>query len=86
MALEDKALRINVQREINKLCAGLDITFMTVMVVNQVVYLGGRVRPERGAAGRNINVKQEMRKLVDKLEEMRGVSAVVCDATTEERA
>ena len=86
MPLEDKQLRLTVQREINKLAQGIDITMMSLMVINSVAYLGGRIRPIRGGAGRGVVVKQVVQKMVDALESVRGVSQVVCDAVIEERA
>jgi hypothetical protein len=83
MPLEDKALRHTVQREINKYIQGIDDTLMTLAVINNVVYIGGRIRPLRGSAGRNVDVKKTVAKLTEVLENIRGVSQVVVDAVIE---
>jgi hypothetical protein len=85
MPLEDKALRLTVQREINKLTQGIDVSLMNVAVINSVVYLGGRIRPWRGAAGRGVDVKKSLQTLVDALGQLRGVTQVVVDAMVEDR-
>lgn len=84
MPLEDKALRHTVQREINKLVQNIDDTLMTVAVINSVVYIGGRIRPLKGAAGRGVDVKKTTLLMKDTLEGIRGVSQVVIDAVIEE--
>ena len=86
MAVEDKALRHNVEREISKLGGSIDTTLMSVMVVNGVVYLGGRIKPWRGTAGRNVDVKKQVMMIQEVLSQMRGVTQVVLDAAIEERA
>jgi osmotically-inducible protein OsmY len=85
MAVEDKALRHTIEREISKMAQGIDTSLMSVMVVNGVVYLGGRVKPWRGTAGRNIDVKKTILQITDALSSIRGVTQVVCDAAIEER-
>jgi len=84
MPLEDKALRHTVQREVNKLVQNIDDTLMTVAVINGVVYIGGRIRPLKGAAGRGVDVKKVAMLMKDTLENIRGVSQVVVDAVIEE--
>lgn len=86
MPLEDKALRHTVEREISKLTQNIDTSLMSVMVVNGVVYLGGRIKPWRGTAGRNVDVKKQVTLMQESLSQMRGVSQVVVDAAIEERA
>lgn len=86
MPLEDKALRHTVEREVAKLSQNIDTSLMTVMVVNGVVYLGGRVKPWRGTAGRNVDVKKQVVLIQEALTQVRGVVQVVVDATIEERA
>ncbi len=78
MPLEDKRTRRLVEREINKHSA-LDATFLTVACINQVVYLGGRVRRMRGGAGRGADIEREMGKIVEAIEPLPGVRDVVCD-------
>jgi len=85
MPLEDKALRHTVQREISKLTQNIDTTLMSVMVINGVVYLGGRIKPWRGTAGRNVDVKRQVLLMQEQLSQMRGVTQVVLDAAIEER-
>lgn len=84
MPLEDKALRHNVQREIAKFAQSIDDTLMTVAVINGVVYLGGRIRPIKGAAGRGVDVKKQVFLMKEVLERIKGVSQVVVDAIIEE--
>lgn len=86
MPLEDKALRHTVAREITKHIQGIDDTLMTIAVINGVVYLGGRIRPLRGSAGRNVDVKKTINTMTEALGAIRGVTQVVCDAAIEERA
>ena len=85
MPLEDKALRLTVQREVNKLTGGIDVSLMNVAVINNVVYLGGRIRPLRGSAGRGVDVKRTVRTLQEALEQIRGVTQVVIDAMIEDK-
>jgi hypothetical protein len=85
MAVEDKALRHSVEREISKLAGSIDTTLMSIMVVNGVVYIGGRIKPWRGTAGRNVDVKKQVLLIQESLSTMRGVTQVVLDATIEER-
>jgi hypothetical protein len=84
MPLEDKALRLSVQREISKYCQNLDDSLMTVQVINNVVYVGGRIRPLRGSAGRGVDVKKTVFLMKEVLEKLRGVTQVVVDAIVEE--
>lgn len=86
MPLEDKALRHTVEREIAKWSQSIDTTLMSVAVINGVVYLGGRIRPWRGTAGRGVDVKKQVALLQEALSHIRGVSQVVVDAIIEERA
>lgn len=85
MAIQDQALRHSVTREITKLTQNIDSTLMTIAVVNGVVYIGGRIRPLRGSAGRNIDVKHAVKQLQEALENIKGVTQCVVDATLEER-
>lgn len=84
MPLEDKMLRHTVQREVSKLTQSIDCSLMTTAVINGVVYLGGRIKPWKGAAGRGVDVKKQVLLLQDALAQVRGVSQVVVDATIEE--
>jgi hypothetical protein len=83
MALEDKALRHTVEREVSKLTGGIDVSLMSVMVVHGVVYLGGRVRPLKGAAGRGVDLKRQCVIVQEQVALIRGVQQVVFDATIE---
>lgn len=83
MPLEDKALRHTVEREVSKLTQNIDVSLMSVMVVNGVVYLGGRIKPLKGAAGRGVDIKRQVAILQDQLALIRGVQQVVCDAVVE---
>ena len=85
MPLEDKILRHTVEREIAKLTQNIDTSLMTTAVINGVVYLGGRIKPWRGTAGRGVDVKRQVAVLQDALGNVRGVVQVVVDATIEER-
>lgn len=80
MPLEDKRTRRLVEREIIK--RSLDNSLLTVMCINEVIYLGGVVRRLRGALGRGTDVEHEMAKLVEAIESMKGVKDVVCDYRT----
>lgn len=83
MPLEDKALRHTVEREIAKLTQNIDTSLMSVMVVNGVVYLGGRIKPLRGTAGRGVDIKRQVAIVQDALTLIRGVQQVVIDAVIE---
>jgi hypothetical protein len=83
MPLEDKALRHTVEREVAKLTQGIDTSLMSIMVINGVVYIGGRVRPWKGVAGRGVEVKKQLALVQDQLTLLRGVSQVVIDAIIE---
>jgi hypothetical protein len=84
MPLEDKTLRHTIQREVAKFAQSIDDTLMTVAVINGVVYLGGRIRPIRGTAGRGVDVKKQVFLMKEVLERTRGVTQVVVDAIVEE--
>ena len=86
MPLEDKVLRHTVEREVSKLTQNIDTSLMTIAVINGVVYLGGRIKPWRGTAGRGVDVKRQLVVLQDALTQVRGVSQVVVDAMIEERS
>ena len=83
MPLEDKTLRHTVEREISKLSGGIDVSLMSVMVVNSVVYLGGRIKPLKGTAGRGVDIKKQVNLIQEQLALVRGVTQVVCDAAIE---
>jgi len=83
MPLEDKQLRHTVEREISKLSGGIDVSLMSVMVVNGVVYLGGRIKPLKGSAGRGVDIKRQVSLIQEQLILIRGVTQVVCDAAIE---
>lgn len=83
MPAQDKALRHTVEREVAKLTQSIDVSLMSVMVVNNVVYLGGRVKPLKGLAGRGVDVKRQMAIVQEQVSLIRGVTQVVCDATIE---
>jgi hypothetical protein len=83
MALQDKALRHTVEREISKLTGCIDVSLMSIMVVNGIVYLGGRVKPLKGAAGRGVDLKRQCGIVRDQVALIRGVTQVVFDATIE---
>jgi hypothetical protein len=74
MPLEDKQTRRLVERELSR--HALDTTLLSVAVINAVATFHGRVSPLRGAAGRNIDIKEEMRKVQEACLLIRGVSEV----------
>ena len=77
MPLEDKAARRRVEHEMAK--HNLDFAMTTVAVINQVAYLGGRVRRSRGLEGHGMDLRQEMRKLAEAVRLLPGVRDVVMD-------
>jgi osmotically-inducible protein OsmY len=77
MPLEDKATRRLVEREIAKF--PIDYSLLVVTVINGVCTFSGRVAPLRGALGRNIVLKDEVRKLADCVRMVHGVHEVVLD-------
>ncbi len=84
MPLEDKLLRHTVEREVAKLTQSIDTSLMTTAVINGVVYLGGRIKPWKGTAGRGVDVKKQVLLVQDALTHVRGVTQVVVDAMIEE--
>jgi len=85
MPLEDKILRHTVEREVAKHTQSIDCSLMTTAVINGVVYLGGRIKPWKGTAGRGVDVKRQILILQEALSHLRGVTQVVVDAAVEER-
>lgn len=83
MPVQDKALRHTVEREVSKLSQSIDTSLMSVMVVNSVVYLGGRIKPLKGTAGRGVDIKRQVAIIQEQLALIKGVSQVVCDAAIE---
>ncbi len=77
MPLEDKRLRRLVEREISK--HPIDNTLLRVLCINEVIYLDGVVSEIRGPAGRGVDLKREMNKVVEAIEGMKGVRDVVDD-------
>ena len=77
MPLEDKATRRLVEREIAKF--PIDYSLLVVTVINGVCTLSGRVAPLHGAMGRNVNLKEEVRKMAEAIRLIRGVHEVVVD-------
>lgn len=75
MPLEDKATRRLVEREIAK--HPIDYSLLVCSVINGVCTLSGRVSNLRGAMGRNVDVREEMRKLQDSILLIRGINEVV---------
>lgn len=82
MPLEDKQIARRILREIYKL--PLDPALININVINQVCYIGGRLRRSRAPESRGL----DMRKLVADLEEMirrfPGVRDVMIDAVIED--
>lgn len=85
MGLEDKALRVTVQREISRFANSVDDTLMTMACINNVVYLGGRIRPLKGGAGRGVDVRRQVMLLKETIESIRGVTQCVVDAAIEDK-
>ncbi len=83
MPVQDKMLRHTVEREVSKLSQSIDTSLMSVMVVNNVVYLGGRVKPLKGTAGRGVDIKRQVAIIQEQLALIKGVTQVVCDAAIE---
>ncbi len=77
MPLEDKRTRRLVEREISK--HPIDNTLLRVLCINEVVYLDGVVREIRGPAGRGVDLRREMDKIVDAIKSIKGVRDVVKD-------
>ncbi len=62
MPLEDKQTRLRIMREIAKY--DMDTSLLNVRVINQVVYLDGRISPVRSP-----NAPENLEKVMEKLEE-----------------
>jgi hypothetical protein len=77
MPLEDKSTRRLVEREISK--RSIDSSLLVVTVINGVATFKGRVSPLRGALGRGVDIKDEMRKIGDAAMLVRGVHEVCID-------
>jgi hypothetical protein len=76
MPLEDKTMLVRVRHEISKF--SIDSTRMDIKVINQVAYLGGRVRRIR-ALGAPSNLKKTMEEIRECLEKLPGINDVVID-------
>lgn len=83
MPLEDKATRRMVEREIAK--HPIDANLMTVTVLNKVATFKGRVKPLQGGAGRNVDLRDELRKLENAILLLKGVNEVVFDVACDDR-
>jgi len=81
MPLEDKQARRLAERELAK--HSIDNTLITVAVINQICYIGGRVAPLRGALGRGVDVQREMQLICEAVTGIKGITDVVMDARIE---
>lgn len=81
MPLEDKAASRRVEREIHKL--PIDATLVTVSVINQVCYIGGRIRRLRNPQARGLDLKKAIADLEDHIRRLPGIRDVVIDAIVE---
>ena len=79
MPLEDKAVRRLVEREICK--HAIDYSLLVVTVINGVCTLSGRVSNLRGSMGRNVEVRDEIRKIQDSVILIRGINEVVLNCS-----
>ena len=76
MPLEDKQLRRRCEREIAKY--PLDLTKVNVRALNNIIYLEGRIRVMRGAAGAaGANLDKLIENIRDALMQMSDVRDVV---------
>lgn len=75
MPLEDKATRRLVEREIAK--HAIDYSLLVCTVINGVCTFSGRVSNLRGSMGRNVDIREEMRKIQDSVLLIRGINEVV---------
>lgn len=79
MPLEDKETRRLVEREIAK--HPIDYSLLVVSVINGVATFNGRISPLRGAMGRGVNIKDEMKKIQDAVMNLRGINDCVIDVS-----
>ncbi|MGD9519754.1 MAG: hypothetical protein AB7W28_09570 [Armatimonadota bacterium] len=79
MPLEDKQAARMAEREVHKVA--IDPSLVTVTVINDVVYVGGRVRRLRTPEGRGLDLKKAMADLEERLRRLPGIRDVVIDAT-----
>ncbi len=77
MPLEDKLLTRTVEREIGK--HSIESSRLHVQVINSIAYIGGQVSKLEGALGRNMDLRDEMKKIADAVRHIRGVNDVVVD-------
>jgi hypothetical protein len=76
MPLEDKQLRRRCERELSKF--PLDTTKMSVRALNNIIYLEGRIRIMRGAAGASgANLDKLIETIQDVLMQMADVREVI---------
>lgn len=68
-----------VERELHKVA--IDPSLITVAVINQVAYIGGRVRRLRTADGRGLDLRKAMQELEDHLRLLPNIRDVVIDVT-----
>lgn len=79
MPIEDKQARRRAEREVAK--HDIDNTLMTVSVINQVCYLGGRVSRLRGPRGKGVDLEKAMNDLMEAIESLPDIKDVVNDCT-----
>jgi len=81
MPLEDKQLRRRCEREIAKY--PLDLTKVNVRALNNIIYLEGRIRIMRGAAGAaGANLDKLIENIRDTLMQMSDVRDVITSNLT----
>ena len=83
MPLEDKATRRMVEREISK--HPIDANLMVVTVLNKVATFKGRVKSLQGGASRNVDLRDELRKLEQSILLLKGVNEVIFDVSIDDR-
>ncbi len=79
MPLEDKAMRLQVLREIARF--NVDTTRMDVKVINQVIYLGGEMSRMR-TPGAPKDTKKVLEQIIDDLSKIPHITDIVSDVKT----
>jgi hypothetical protein len=70
-----------VERELFKIA--IDPSLVTVSVINQVAYIGGRVRRLRTPEGRGVDLRKAILDLEERIRRLPGIRDVVIDATVD---
>lgn len=82
MPLEDKQASRRILREIYKL--PIDPSLVTISVINNVCYVGGRIRRSRTPESRGVDLRKVVADLAEMIRRFPGIRDVMIDAVVED--